>query len=95
MLTGEAGIAAMRNVNFIPGYQSPVQANDKNLDFIVCFYHAGTLVSASLINAYTIKPQSLQSTTISLINTYHDGTLYNKGDRIPTMMKISGKLSIT
>jgi hypothetical protein len=85
----------MRNVNFKPGYQSPVQANDRNLDFIVCFYHAGTLVSASLINAYTIKPQSLQSTTISLINTYHDGTLYNKGDRIPTMMKISGKLSIT
>ena len=52
---GKAGVAAIRNVTFIPGYQSPIQASDKNLDFIVAFYHDGVFVSASLINAYTLK----------------------------------------
>lgn len=58
--SGESGIIAMRNVTFVKGYQSPIQASDKNLDFIVSFYHAGTLVSSMLINAYTVKFEPLR-----------------------------------
>jgi hypothetical protein len=37
----------------------------------------------------------MKQTSISLINTYHDGTTYNPGDRIPTLIKISGKLALS
>lgn len=55
-VTGTGGVAAIRNVTFIPNYQSPIKATATNLDFMIAFYHAGTLVSASLINGYTIRP---------------------------------------
>jgi hypothetical protein len=49
------GIVAIRNATFISNYQSPVQASDKNLDFVICFYHDFVLATCSLINAYTVK----------------------------------------
>lgn len=52
---GSSGVAAIRNVTFISNYQSPIKANDKNLDFVVAFYHAGQFVSATMINGYTLK----------------------------------------
>ncbi len=42
-------------MTFIPSYQSPIQASDKNLDFVISFYHGGVFVSATLINGYTVK----------------------------------------
>jgi hypothetical protein len=50
-----AGVAAIRNVNFVSNYQSPIQASDKNLDFIIVFYHNNVRISTTLINAYTVK----------------------------------------
>lgn len=51
---GEAGLLSIRDVVFRSGYHSPLEANTLNLDFIIAFYHNDMLVSASLINAYTI-----------------------------------------
>ncbi len=92
---GKSGIVGIRNVTFIENYQSPVEASSMNLDFIVCFYHNGVFVSGTLINAYTVNSSPLKQTSLSFINTYHDGTNYNLGDRIPTLMKISGKLQLS
>lgn len=92
---GKGGIISMRNVTFIPKYQSPVQANDQNLDFIISFYHDGVFVSSTLINAYTIKSLPLKQTSLSFINTYHDGVKYNLGDKIPTLIKLSGRLELS
>ncbi len=89
------GVAAIRNATFIPNYQSPIQAGDKNLDFVVAFYHNGVFISASLINAYTVSFDTLQQTTVSLINTYHDNVVRNAGERIPTLIKIQGKLALS
>ncbi len=33
--------------------------------------------------------------SFSLVNTYHDGVKYNLGNKIPTMLKISGRLTYT
>jgi hypothetical protein len=54
-----SGVLSIRGVNFIDSYQSPIEANNLNLDFVVCFYHGNTLVSASIINAYTINSKRL------------------------------------
>lgn len=95
MSHGSGGVAAIRNATFIPNYQSPIQAGDNNLDFIVAFYHNGVFVSASLINAYTVSFDTLQTTTVSLINTYHDNVNWNAGERVPTLIKIEGKLALS
>ena len=39
----------------MPGYQSPYLANDMVFDFIIAFYEGTNLISASLINAFTVK----------------------------------------
>lgn len=55
LTSGMAGVAAIRNVTFVSNYQSPIQASDKNLDFIIVFYHNNVRISTTLINAYTVK----------------------------------------
>lgn len=52
-------------------------------------------MSASLINAYTVSFDNLQQTSVSLINTYHDGVRWNNGKRVPTLIKIEGKLTLS
>ena len=52
-------------------------------------------MSASLINAYTVSFDNLQQTSVSLINTYHDGVRWNDGKRVPTLIKIEGKLTLS
>ncbi len=95
LVQGKSGIVAIRNVTFIDNYQSSVLASDMNLDFVICFYHDGVFVSATLINAYTVNSFPLKQTSVSFINTYHDGTNYNLGDIVPTLLKISGKLQLS
>ncbi len=95
---GMGGVAAIRNATFFPNYQSPVQAGSQNLDFIVVFYensNPSIPVSASLINAYTVSFDNLQQTSVSLINTYHDGVRWNDGKRVPTLIRIEGKLTLS
>jgi hypothetical protein len=61
---------------------------------VFAFYHAGTLVSSSLINAYTLNKTRLRNVRADLINYYHDNTLTNSGSRLPTLLKISGHLTL-
>jgi hypothetical protein len=93
-LNGGGGVVSIRGLNFTSGYQSPIKSSLYNLDFIIAFYNGGDLVSSSLINAYTVSSVRLAKSKITLVNTYSDGTNYNKGSRIPTMLKYYGELSL-
>ena len=92
--TGSAGVLSIRNVTFIDSYHSPVEAGPFNFDFVIAFYHDGLLVSSSLINAYTLNRTRLQNVRADVINHYHDNTLTNQGNRLPTLLKISGHLTL-
>lgn len=94
MITGNAGTLSIRNVTFIKDYQSPVEAGPNNFDFVLAFYQNGTFVSSSLINGYTFNRTRLKNVRADLINHYHDNTLKNQGNRIPTLLKISGSLTL-
>jgi hypothetical protein len=87
---GGGGVVSIRGINFTAGYQSPIKSSLYNLDFIIAFYDGGVLVSSSVINAYTVSSARLSKSSITLVNTYNDGTNYNTGSRIPTMLKYYG-----
>jgi hypothetical protein len=84
----------MRNVTFKQGYQSPYLANDQILDFIIAFYQGGVRVSATLINAYTLKNTRLQLMSSKHHNIYLTPIQTNTGSRIPTLLGLDGVLSI-
>jgi len=81
-------------VTFQDGYQSSVETNDMVLDFIIAFYHGGTLVSASLLNAYTIKSTRLGQLGPQIYNNYLSSTKNNDGNRLPTLLSVRGHLTI-
>lgn len=81
----------MRRVVFPSGYQSPLYADNNLMDFILAFYHGSTLISNSLINAYTIKAARMANIKYSYVNYYDNGgTTFNKGVRIPMMARLGG-----
>lgn len=93
--SGSSGVFSIRNVNFISGYQSNYLADEKALDFIIAFYQAGVLVSASLINAYTVKQARLAYLSPTFYNVYLSSSKSNDGSRIPTLFSLQGHLSIS
>ncbi len=92
---GQSGVFSIRGVTFKEGYQSPVEASSEVLDFIVAFYHGGQLVSASLLNAYTMKSSRLRYVSQNYLNVYLSPPKWNEGDRVPTLLSLSGHLAIT
>lgn len=84
----------MRNVTFKRGYQSPYRANNQILDFIIAFYQGGVRVSASLINAYTLKSSRLQLMSSKYHNVYLSPSQTNVGSRVPTLLGLERGLSI-
>jgi len=64
------------------------------LDFIVAFYQAGTLVSASLLNAYTLKSSRLSLLSTQFHNVYLSPTQFNTGSRVPTLLGLNGAMSV-
>jgi hypothetical protein len=94
MTTGSAGVFSIRNVTFPVGYQSPIEAGVNNLDFIIAFYHNGTYISSTLINAYTINQTRLSAVRADLTNYYYDNATANTGQRIPTLLRISGHFTL-
>jgi NADPH-dependent curcumin reductase CurA len=76
------------------GYQSPIEAGLSNLDFVIAFYQNDNMISCTLINAYTINQTRLQNVRADLINYYFDNVTTNTGNRVPTMLKISGHLTL-
>jgi hypothetical protein len=93
-ISGYSGVFSIRNVVFRQGYQSTYLANEQTLDFIIAFYNGGTLVSASLINAYTIKQARLSNLSVKFYNTYLSSSSTNDGARIPNLLSLSGFLSV-
>lgn len=67
---GEGAVFSLREVTFKQGYYSSYEAGNMVLDFAIAFYQGGQLVSATLINAYTLtrsRPTTLQ---LSFYNVY-------------------------
>jgi len=64
------------------------------LDFIITFYHGGSLVSASLINAYTINSARLSQMTPKFNNIFLSATQTNDGQRVPSLLSLDGHLTI-
>lgn len=92
--SADGGVFSLRRVKFKQGYQSPVLANKNVLDFVIGFYQGGQLISASLINAYTLKSKRLEYLTLRYYNIYLSSTHWNLGERIPTLLSLSGHISL-
>jgi hypothetical protein len=80
----------MRRVTFPTGYHSSLYADSNLLDFVISFYHAGSLVTTTLINAYTIEATNMANIKYAYVNYYDNSSIYNKGVRIPTLLRIGG-----
>ena len=65
------------------------------LDFIVAFYQAGARISASLINAYTLKSSRPQLISSHYHNVYLSASQTNLGSRVPTLLELQGRLSLS
>jgi len=85
-----SSVMSMRKVTFPANYYSNVYADTSLLDFIVIFTQAGSIVTTSLINAYTVVGAKMQNIKASYVNYYDDGGNYNKGVRTPMMLRIGG-----
>lgn len=87
-----AGVMAMRKVTFpSSSFHSSLYADSNLMDFLVVFLQGTGFVSASLINAYTMVGAKMQNIKASYVNYFdYDSTNYNKGERVPTMIRISG-----
>ena len=73
---------------------SPIEANSENLDFIIAFYQSGTMISASIINGYTINQTRLAIIDATIVNNYNDNGTVIQGNKIPSLLKISGSFTL-
>ena len=97
MFTGEgsgdqdSAVMAMRKVTFpSTQFHSSLYADDTLLDFLLVYMRGGTPSARTLINAYTMVGARMQNIKASYVNYYDDGTNWNKGMLIPTMIRIGG-----
>lgn len=61
------------------------------MDFIVVFMRGSTVIYSTLINTYTTVGARMQNIKASYVNYFDSSsTSYNKGERIPTMIRIAG-----
>lgn len=82
---------AMRKVTFPANYYTSLYADSNLLDFVITFRNDGGIVSTGLINAYTVVGTTLKNIKASYVNYYdYTSTKYNKGTRIPMMLRIGG-----
>lgn len=83
---------ALRKVTFpSTQFHSSLYADPNLLDFLVVFLQGTGFVAASLINAYTMVGTKMQNIKASYVNYFdYDSSNYNKGERIPTMIRIAG-----
>ena len=86
-------LMAMRQITLPSGYHSPIYADGNLLDFLFIFTHGPStnIVSYCLINGYTVTGATMQNIKAAYVN-YFDNTAgaYNKGSRIPMMVRIAG-----
>jgi len=90
--TGSRSVMSMRQVMLNPSYHTSLYADNNLLDFVFIFTHGTTVISYCLINAYTMTGARLTNVKASFVNYYDNtvGTSYNKGVRIPMMLRIAG-----
>jgi len=89
--TGTRSTMAMRQVIFDPAYHPSLYADNNLLDFVFIFTHGSTIISYCLINAYTMTGARLSNIKASFVNYYDNiAGSYNKGVRIPMMLRIAG-----
>lgn len=91
--TGDLGssVMAMRKVTFPSKYYGSLYADSNLLDFVITFKNNGNIVSTGLINAYSVVGATLKNIKASFVNYYdYSATKYNKGTRIPMMIRIAG-----
>jgi hypothetical protein len=82
---------AMRKVTFKSGYHSSLYADSNLMDFVFIFSHGAGVASYALINAYTVSGTKIQNIKAAYVNYYDNiNGYYNKGVRIPMMLRISG-----
>lgn len=82
---------AMRQVTFpSTSFHSSLYADDTLLDFLLVFFRGGVATGRILINAYTMVGARLQNIKASYVNYYDSSSNFNKGIRIPTMIRIAG-----
>lgn len=86
-----SSVMSMRKVTFPANYYSSLYADVNLLDFIIVFNQGGSKTSMGLINAYTIVGSTLTNVKASYVNYWdYSLTQYNKGSRVPMMLRIGG-----
>ncbi len=84
-------VMAMRKVTFPANYYTSLYADSNLLDFVITFRNNGAIVSTGLINAYTVVGTTMKNIKASYVNYYdYNSAKYNKGTRIPMMLRIAG-----
>lgn len=86
-----SSVMSMRKVTFPSNYYTSLYADNNLLDFVITFRNNGAIVSTGLINAYTVVGTTLKNIKASYVNYYdYSASKYNKGTRIPMMLRIGG-----
>ena len=86
-----SSVMSMRKVTFPSNYYTSLYADSNLLDFIITFRNNGVVTSSGLINAYTVVGTTLKNIKASYVNYYdYSASKYNKGTRIPMMLRIGG-----
>lgn len=84
-----SGVMSMRKVKI--NSHSSLYADENLMDFVVVFMRGGSVIYSTLINAYTTVGARMQNIKASYVNYFDSSsTSYNKGERIPTMIRIAG-----
>jgi hypothetical protein len=87
-----SSIMAMRQVIFPDGYHTPIYVDNNLLDFLFIFSQGGSVISYCLINGYTVTGAKMQNIKAAYVNYFDNSasSAYNKGSRIPMMVRIAG-----
>jgi len=89
--TLSSSVMSMRKVTYPSNYYTSLYADSNLLDFVITFRNNGGIVSTGLINAYTVVGTTMKNIKASYVNYYDlSSSNYNKGTRIPMMLRIGG-----
>ena len=86
-------LMSMRQVVLPTGYHSSLYADTNLLDFLFIFRQGTSIISYCLINGYTMSGSKMSNIKAAYVNYYDASTSpypYNKGVRIPMMVRIGG-----
>jgi hypothetical protein len=88
-----SSVMAMRQVMLPSGYHSPLYADQNLLDFLFVFKQGSSIISYCLVNGYTMtgaRMQNIKAAYVNYYDSYNNPYPYNKGVRVPMMVRIGG-----